>query len=126
MKENDILYKSECFEIIGACMDVHNELGKGFLEAVYHEALIIEFEDREIPYESEKPLQLKYKGVSLRKKYNADFLCYNSIIVEIKACNSLDKSHFAQVINYLKATGKKLGLVVNFGANRLEFKRIVL
>jgi len=120
-----LFYKEESYNIIGACMEVHRELGPGFLEAVYHEALIIEFLERNIPFEHEKELTIQYKSKILNKKYYADFVCYDKIIVEIKALSKLISEHQAQVLNYLKATDLKLGLLVNFGEISLNYKRLV-
>ena len=106
-------------------MEVHKELGCGFLEAVYQEALEIEFNNQGIPYEREKELKIYFKGIELRKRYNADFICYDKIIVETKALSNLTDDHLGQVLNYLKATQFKLGLLVNFGQPKLEYKRIV-
>lgn len=124
-QQEHLIYKSESFKIIGACMEVHNVLGCGFLEAVYQEALAIEFERRRIPFEQEKTLQIHYKEHLLKKSYDADFLCYGKIIVEIKALSELHSSCISQTLNYLKATGFRLGLLVNFGAPSLEFRRII-
>jgi len=124
--ENNIIYKDESYKIIGACMEVHNNLGCGFLEAVYQEALEIEFERRKIPFVKEKPLKIYYKGIELKKEYVADFICYNKIIIETKAATELKSDHIAQTLNYLKITGYKLGLLVNFGTTSLKYKRIVL
>lgn len=106
-------------------MAVHAELGPGFLEAVYQEALAIEFELREIPFRKEVLLPITYKGYSLENKYKADFICYDKIIVETKATKELTGMDEAQVINYLKATGYKLGMLINFGEESLNYKRIV-
>ncbi len=106
-------------------MEVHRELGCGFLEAVYHEALKIELEKKDIPFKYEANLNLSYKGIPLEKTYVADFVCYNKIIIEIKALNELHSIHEAQVINYLKATNYKLGLLINLGAESLEYKRLI-
>jgi GxxExxY protein len=106
-------------------MEVHKEMGPGFLEAVYHEALALELDTKFIPYYHEKELKIKYKGIDLEKRYYADFICHDEIILEIKAINELNNVHISQVLNYLKATNKKLGLLVNFGAKSLEYKRIV-
>ena len=124
--ENSILYKDESYKIIGACMEVHRTLGCGFLEAVYQEALSIEFEKRNIPFVREKMLKIIYKGIILEKEYVADFICYDKIIIETKAANQLQSEHIAQTLNYLKITEFKLGLLVNFGATSMETKRIVL
>ena len=105
-------------------MNVYNALGHGFLEAVYQEALELEFIKRGIPYEREKELKIFYEGKELRQTYKADFVCYSDIIVELKAVAHLDDSHRSQVFNYLKATGFKLGLLYNFGHyNGLEWER---
>lgn len=121
-----IIYKEESYRIIGACFEVHNNLGYGFLEAVYCEALSIEFQSRHIPYERNKELDVQYKGVNLNKKYYADFICYDKIILEIKAIESLAPQHIAQVLNYFKATSVKLGLLINFGEQSLHYERLVL
>lgn len=121
-----ILYKDESYEIIGACMEVHNQLGCGFLEAVYQEALAIEFENRGIPFEREKRLTIEYKGQVLKKEYVADFVCFDKIIIEVKALSKLASEHLAQTLNYLKITDYKLGLLVNFGTTSLKYKRVVL
>jgi GxxExxY protein len=107
-------------------MAVHSELGCGFLEAVYQEALAIELTRRNIPFVCEKPLLIFYGGQQLATRYDADFFCYDSIILEIKALSDLIPKHAAQVINYLKATRSERGLLVNFGTPRLEYKRFVL
>ena len=122
-----IIYRQESYEIIGAAYDVYNKLGHGFLEAVYQEALEIELKKREIPYEREKDLKILYDGIELKQSYKADFVCYDKIIIELKAVSSLDDAHHAQVYNYLHATGFKLGILLNFGcSNGLETKRIVI
>ena len=123
---NMLYYKQESFNITGAAMHVYNTLGPGFLEAVYQEALELEFVKRNISYEREKELTISYDGIVLKQTYRADFVCYDNIIVELKAVSHLDDSHRSQVFNYLKATGLKLGLLFNFGnANGLEFERKV-
>lgn len=111
-------------KIINACMEVHNELGNGFLEPVYQEALEEEFKIQNIPYEREKLLSVFYKGKKLNKEYFADFLCYGNIIVELKSVNSLSKPHKAQVLNYLNAANLDVGLLVNFGDISLKWERI--
>ena len=121
----DLLYKSESYKIIGACYEVYNELGCGYLEAVYQEALEREFQLQDIPYQRESILEILYKGVPLKKKYSADFICYEKIIVELKALSTLLTDHESQVLNYLKATGYKLGILVNFGEPSLRYKRMV-
>ncbi|MPM11785.1 hypothetical protein SDC9_58136 [bioreactor metagenome] len=123
MKE--IIYKEEAFLIVGAAMEVHKTLGNGFLEAVYHEALMIEFEKRGIPYRHEEPIFIKYKDVQLKKSYVADFVCFEKIIIEVKALSQLNSEHESVVLNYLKASGLKLGMLINFGASSIEHKRLV-
>ena len=116
--------KEQSYAINGAAMNVYNALAHGFLEAVYQEALELEFIKRGIPYEREKELKIFYEGKDLRQTYKADFVCYGDIIVELKAVAHLDDSHRSQVFNYLKATGFKLGLLYNFGHyNGLEWER---
>ena len=113
------------YAIIGAAMEVHKNLGCGFLEPVYQEALAIEFDTQAIPNIPEHLISISYKGKHLKKKYQADFLCYNEIIVEIKALSKLTGNEEAQLINYLKATGLEKGLLINFGAKSLEYKRLI-
>ena len=110
-----IIYSKESYKIAGSAMKVYNTLGCGFLEPVYQEALEIEFQRRGIPYKREEELDIYYDGILLKKKYIADFVCYDKIIVELKAVCELDDGNRAQVRNYLKATGYKLGLLINFG-----------
>ena len=115
----------QTYAIIGACMAVHNELGPGFLEAVYQEALEIELTHRGIPFIREMKLVIWFTGIPLKTMHDADFYCYNSLVLELKACSELIPKHQAQTIHYLKATRTERGLLVNFGAPRLEFQRIV-
>jgi GxxExxY protein len=110
-----ILFKEECYQIQGAIFDVYREMGCGFLEAVYQECMEKELGKRSIPFVAQPELRLTYKGESLRQTYKPDFICYEKIIVELKAVKEIAPEHKAQVINYLKATGMKLGLLVNFG-----------
>ena len=121
----NLIFKEESYNIIGAAIEVHNELGCGFLEAVYQEALEIELQKRKIPYKREALINIKYKGHKLQKEYFADFICYGNIIVELKALNKIEDLHKSQVINYLKATNMKLGLLINFGGEQLEYKRLI-
>ena len=125
-KVQDLLYKEEVYQIVGAAMEVHGILGPGFLEAVYHEALEIEFTERLIPFESHKLLKIPYKSHILRQPYEADFLVFEKIIVEIKALDKLISKNEAQIINYLKATKIKVGLLINFGEESLVWKRFIL
>ncbi|MDZ4657055.1 MAG: GxxExxY protein [Bythopirellula sp.] len=123
---NKIVFKEESFHIIGACFEVYNELGNGFLEAVYQEALALEFHDQLIPFIDQQLLQLKYKSHNLQTLYKPDFICFGKIILEIKAVRRLTDEHRSQVHNYLKATGFKLGLLVNFGQHpKVVHERIV-
>jgi GxxExxY protein len=122
----NLLYKEEVYKIVGAAMDIYNELGFGFLESVYQEVMEIELEDRGIPFRSQTPIRILYKGQALSKEYIADILCYHNIIVELKAIEQLTERESAQLLNYLKATGFKVGLLINFGSkNSLEWKRFV-
>jgi GxxExxY protein len=121
----DILYKSESFAIIGACMEVHRILGNGFKEVLYKDALQMEFTQNSIPFEREKRFQVEYKGIILRHTYVADFVLYNSIILEAKSANKMNDQFLAQTINYLKASQMKLGIIANFGERSFTFKRVV-
>jgi len=121
------VYKKESYEIMGACFEVYKNMGCGFLEPVYQECLEIEFKKRSIPFESQKELELSYQGNTLKQKYKPDFICYQKIIVEIKAVDRIIDEHRAQLLNYLHATGLKLGLLVNFGrCPKVEYERFVL
>ena len=113
------------YAVIGACMEVHGVLGHGFLEPVYQEALQKEFEAREIPFAREVALPVWYKGAQLDCWYKADYVCFDEVIVEIKALSQLAGVEEAQIINYLKATGLQVGLLINFGAPSLEYRRFV-
>ncbi|GHB48087.1 GxxExxY protein [Mongoliitalea lutea] len=119
------IYKSETYRIIGAAMEVHQALGNGFLEKVYHEAFKIELDRKGIKFFPEHKLPVEYKGVLLPTHYYADFLCFDKIIVEVKALSELSSEHYSQVLNYLKASKLKVGLLINFGSESLEYKRIV-
>jgi len=121
-----LIYKEESYEIIGKCMEVHQELGHGFLEIVYKDALQILFERNEIFYEREKAYPIYFQKILLSHQFYADFVVYNKIILEIKGISSLNDEHIAQTINYLKVSGNRLGLLVNFGREKLEYKRLVL
>ena len=120
-----LIHEDETYSIIGAALKVHQELGNGFLEAVYQEALEKEFRLRNIPYKREVPIKIYYKNEPLEKCYIADFICYDKIIVELKALSGLNTEHQGQMINYLTATRLKVGLLINFGKQNLEHKRIV-
>lgn len=121
-----LIYSEESYAINGAAMEVYNQLGHGFLEPVYQEALEKEFLLRGIPFEREKLLTISYIGEKLKQTYKADFVCYGKIIVELKAVSELTDAHRSQVYNYLHATGFRLGIILNFGfANGIERERIV-
>lgn len=122
-----IFYKEESYKIIGAAMKVYNNLGPGFLEAVYQEALEIELSRVRIPFEREKEIPVYYDGVKLHQAFRADFICCDDVIIELKAVSALADSHRAQVYNYLKATKVKLGILINFGnPDGLEWERKVI
>lgn len=123
IQQHSLIYKEEVFRVIGACMEVHNKLGHGFLEPAYQEALEYEFTLQEIPFSAQSPIIITYKDKILEKQSIADF--FDRIILEIKALTRYDPSHIAQVLNYLKSTGFSLGLLVNFGSKSLEWKRVV-
>ena len=122
---NKILYKEESFAIIGACMKVHRTLGAGFLEAVYEEALEREFQNLKIPFKRQVKLDLYYDNQKLTKQYRADFICYDEIIVEIKAVAQIPTAFYAQLQNYLKCTNMELGMLINFGTPSLTYKRMI-
>jgi len=122
----EILYKEESYKIVGACFEVYREKGCGFLEGVYQECLEIELSLQGVLFVPQKPLALEYKGSPLRSTYQPDFICYDKIVLELKAVTELTDEHRAQVQNYLKATGMKLGLLVNFGHYpKVQVERIV-
>ena len=123
--DNELIYKEESYAIIGKCMEVHRELGHGFLEIVYKDALEILFKQNGIFYEREREYQVLFKNIVLPHKFYADFVVFDKIILEIKAVKHLTDEHIAQTINYLKVSENRLGLLVNFGRGSLESKRIV-
>ena len=122
---NNLVYKEEAYEIIGKCMEVHRELGHGFLEIVYKDALEMLFCQSNIPYEREKEYNVVFKNVILPHKFYADFVVYDKIILEVKSAAGLVDEHISRTLNYLKVSGNKLGLLVNFGRMQLEYKRLV-
>lgn len=124
--KTNLIYKEEAYQIIGAALEVHRVLGHGFLEMVYQEALEYELSTRDITFQRQVPMRINYKGVKLNKVYIADFVCFDKIVIEIKAADSLIPSHESQLINYLNAIGLKLGLLINFGSSSLQFKRIIV
>jgi GxxExxY protein len=122
----ELVLKDEVYAIIGAAIEVHRVLGPGFLEPVYQEALEYELMDRAIPFEAEKLLPITYKGRLLEKYYKADVICHGQVIVELKALDRLSSNEEAQLLNYLKATGLRVGVLINFGSpGLLEWKRFV-
>jgi len=123
----DIIYREESYRIMGACFEVYKEKGCGFLEAVFQECLELEFGDQGIPFVAQPRLELSYKGRALKQGYTPDFVCYGKIVVELKAVSALADEHRAQMHNYLKATGHRLGLLLNFGHYpKVEAERIAL
>ena len=121
-----LLLEQETYAVTGAAIELHRTLGPGFLENVYQEAMQLELTARNIPFESEVPLDINYKGQPLTRKYYADLICFGQIIVELKALNQLSGKEDAQLLNYLKATGLTVGLLFNFGSHgKLERKRLV-
>ena len=126
MSSNELLYKEETYKIIGACFEVYNEKGSGFLEAVYQECLGIEFDIQGIPYVEQPKQMLEYNGRGLKQTYQPDFICFDKIIIQIKAVKHLTEEHRAQIINYLKSTGKCIGLLINFGQHpNLKHERFI-
>jgi len=121
----NILYPEERYRILGAAMAVYNEMGNGYLEPVYQDALELEFKACGIPYEREKLIHIQYKGQQINHFYKADFVCYDKIVVELKAKKSLIEEHSAQTINYLKASGHELALLANYGSIPLQYKWLI-
>ena len=121
----ELLFREECYKIIGLCMKLHAKLGKGFKEIVYKDALEIEFRKNSVPYEREKSFNIEYENIILPHRFDADFFVFDSVILEIKAAWQFFPEHFRQTLNYLKASQVKLGILINFGEDRLNFKRII-
>jgi len=121
----DILYKDESYRIIGSCFSVHRKLGSGFLESVYQEALEKQFIEDGIPYVREKKLRIQFDTIQLDKYFKSDFVCFDGIIVELKATPFIYQKDMDQTVNYLKATNVKLGLLVCFGSKSLTYKRLI-
>ena len=120
-----LLFKNECYQLVGLCMKVYNKLGRGFKEIVYKDALEIELLKNQIVYEREKLFNIHYEGLILPHRFNADFFVFDAIILEIKATFQFHYENFRQTLNYLKASQVKLGILINFGGDKLNFKRIV-
>ena len=123
---SDLIYKDECYKLVGLCMEIHGELGRGLDEVVYKDAMVLELQEAGISYEREKKYEISYKGTILPHHYYADFVIWDKIIFEAKAVEKLTEAHVKQVLNYLAAAKLKLGLLVNFGSTSLEWKRVVL
>jgi GxxExxY protein len=123
---SELLYKEEVFKLIGFCMEIHRELGKGHDEIIYKDALVVELQRAQIPFVRELKYEITYKGVILPHYYNADFVIWDKILFEGKATEKLIEAHTKQVLNYLAASKLELGLLVNFGGDSLEWKRVVL
>lgn len=122
---SELIYEKESYAIMGACFEVYKDKGCGFVEPVYQECLAIEFTHQQIPYQAQQALDIHYRGQKLVQIYKPDFVCFEKIIVEIKAVNILTKEHRAQIMNYLKASDYKLGLLVNFGHYpKVEYERV--
>ena len=123
---SELLYKEEVFQLIGFCMEIHRELGKGYDEVIYKDALVVDLSRAQIPFAREKHYEITYKGVVLSHFYYADFVIWDKILFEGKAVEKLTDAHVKQVLNYLAASKLRLGLLVNFGSDSLEWKRIIL
>lgn len=121
-----IIYQEESYLIMGILFDIHNNLGSGFSEIVYKDALEYEFQNQSIPFEREKEYNVKYKDIVLKHKFYADFVVFNKIILELKSCESINDNHIAQCLNYLKVSNNKLAIIVNFTKDNLEYKRLAL
>jgi GxxExxY protein len=122
----ELLFKDEVYAIVGAAITVYNELGAGFLESVYQEAMELELGDRQIPFQPQVPLRINFKNRVLDKKFCADLICYSAVLVELKAMDQIGKREEAQVLNYLKATGLRVAVIINFGdPGQLDWKRVV-
>ncbi|MGH2667339.1 GxxExxY protein [Flavobacterium sp.] len=122
----DIIHKSESYKLLGLLFEVHNNLGKGFLEIVYKDAIEYELEKSKILFAREKEYIVNYKDIVLKHKFYADFIIFDKIILEVKSCNHISDSHIAQAMNYLKVSGNKLAIIVNFNGESLEYKRVVI
>jgi len=122
----ELLYREETQQLIGFCMEIHGELGKGHDEVIYKDALVVELSRAKVPFVREKPYEVRYKNVILPHQYRADFVSWDRILFEAKAVEKLADAHVKQVLNYLAASKLRLGLLVNFGGDSLEWKRVIL
>ena len=123
---SELIYKEECFKLVGYCMEIHRELGKGHDEVIYKDALVVELSRAKIPFARENKYQVTYKGVLLPHSYRADFVVADKIIFEAKAVEKLVDAHVKQVLNYLAASKLRLGLLVNFGGDSFDWRRVIL
>lgn len=121
-----LVFEEETYKIIGCCFEVHSSLGRGFKENVYKDALVVEFNKKQIPFEKEKSYKIIYKGIQLQHYYVADFVLYDKIILEIKAMEFISETHVKQTINYLAVSNLKVALLVNFGCDSLKYRRVIL
>lgn len=121
-----LIYKEEVFKLVGLCMEIHRELGKGHDEVIYKDAFVVELQRAQIPFDRERNYEMAYKGVLLPHFYYADFVVCDKILFEVKAVEKLTDAHVKQVLNYLAASKLQVGLLVNFGGDSLEWKRVVL
>ena len=123
---SELILKEEVYAVVGAAIEVHRELGPGFLESIYQEAMEMELSARNVPFVAQQPIAVRYKGLTLKKRYIADLVCFEQVIVEIKARPQLSGNEKAQLLNYLKGTGFPVGILINFGSpGKLEWKRLV-
>ena len=123
---NNFIYKEEVYRIAGVCMEVYNSLGYGFMEVVYKDAMEIEFSDNTMKYYREQELPIVYIGRKLKRTFFADFILFDNIIVEVKTnADGISEDAIAQTLNYVKASGNRLGLIINFGKRKLEYKRVI-
>ena len=122
----NIIYKTESYSLLGILFDVHNNLGKGFLEIVYKDAIEYELKKSKILFDREKEYVVRYKEITLKHKFYADFVVFNKMILEVKSCSCINDSHIAQAMNYLKVSGNKIAIIANFNKDSLEYRRIVL
>ncbi len=122
----NIVYAEESYQLIGVLFEVHNNLGKGFLEIVYKDAIEYELEKLKIIFDREKEYSVNYKEITLKHKFYADFVVFDKIVLEVKSCSRISDSHLAQAINYLKVSKNKLAIIVNFNSDSLEYKRIII